>query len=735
METPNILPPVEGDTQKENNTKAPSFTELNRLRKDTSLDDETRRFHQASYEKRISDFSNLDGNTWVIDMQKGFRKRMRDNDWDDLYEVLGNYAANFESNFKGSDDGMQNDRLVGISTQAIKAEAARVLIEGIDSKKIRKKDKDTWLRNKDYTKEEIERLTKIASEDKIFDLATDVPTELVGKNIKKTTPEPTASNEVADLLRDLRDLQSANLMQSSEQTKALQRGFDVMVGLTQTRTAISPDVFESQPPFWYEKLSRDEKEAVKNILIFNYISGTMVKTGEATYGPWAALGDPEKGYVPLINSEAINYQFKNLPGFRVALATMTNDIFTKGLNTGALYIRDDGEDNKGYKLMSSTVDFKQYKKDLIRSLADYYQSRPSDIAWAEERKMTPEGMATLMVSAVDNFLMGTTSYLSGDMKRPYDPRNNDGGTFRYGIEDPGQNGGDDIRAFLQPGLKLPKKLIKEGDKYSTKEEFWLGSFGKWMRFNSINNIDGFRDDYVAGKINYVPNKLFPGLLEFTTLRDGRSSRTVADLLVNKNKYSLSRGTGLVDQLVDYVGGGDSIDFTKGNDEWFGAYNGKRGQAIALYENIGSSGGQRTNALTVEKFFNALERLRNMEAVDLIPELKETYYSEDFIIANLAQIISQGEGPVLGIREIVLNIDPKLSYDGVVNQALSGQANILNNTGLNRKKVLKIFNANDTSRLSGQALFSAFGLGSSAVGRVERLKKKAQRNRERVARRY
>lgn len=744
MEKPKLVVNSKGEERvvvPESTVKAPTFLEIEDKLKEKGIDEDEKRFLTAERNKIIDDVKNFDGGRYLDDVRFAVITKAKESTWDQVYTNLQNLGKNLDQQLQGAHGA--NPRWKGVVEKAVSSEAARTIIAGVDSRNALENKSgfglpSEWFTKHGYSTDTIKRLETSLKDGHIYDLLPDSPEDVVGKLVPKkievipspvsvASPDPTM-DALLNVALDQRQL-------TQEQLNALQRGFNVLVGLTETKTAISPDVWETQPPYWYEQLSRGEKEAVKNVLIFNYISGQMVKTGEASYQPWAAIGDPEKGYVPLVSAEAIKYQWENFPGFRVALSTMTEDLFTKGRATGSFSIRADGVSHKGYDLMSNTTDFVQYKHDLASALIKYYQDRPDDLRWANDRHMKVDDMATLMVSMADNFLMGTTSYLAGDTKRPYDMRNNDGGSFQSQIEDPGQNGGDDIRAFLNPGLKLWKKMYQEDGDRDRKEEYWMGTFGKWMRFNTINNIDGFRDDFRAGKIHYVPDKLFPGLLEFTILIKDGKKKTAADLLVNVEKENLGYSEGLAN-LVDYKEGAESINFASNMPELFGDYSGKRVQAIKLYENISSTGGQRTNAISVDALFNALVRLKKMGCVNLIPELKEAYTSKDFIIANLAQIISQGNGPVMGIREIVLNLpDPRSSYDAEVNHAISGQANIYNDVGITREEILKVFHAYDKSSFSAESVFSSMGLGSTILSEREQLKRKAIRNIERVSQKF
>ena len=169
-------------------------------------------------ESRIEEFKKFDEGDFVADTRERFQTLMRTSGWDKeggngVYDKLVEFSENRDNDYKNRHGSEL--RLRGILGIAIRSEAARVLVAGVENKLrgiTNDSDVDSWLNGKHYTDDELNRLARLAKENHIFDFATDAPEELVGASIKKDdieslkppSPEPATrggGNEYYDAMK------------------------------------------------------------------------------------------------------------------------------------------------------------------------------------------------------------------------------------------------------------------------------------------------------------------------------------------------------------------------------------------------------------------------------------------------------------------------------------------------------------------------------------------------------
>lgn len=142
-------------------------------------------------ESRIEEFKKFDEGDFVADTRERFQTLMRTSEWDKesgkgVYDRLISYSENRDLEYQGRLES--EAKLKGLIGIAIRSEAARVLVAGVENKLrgiANDSDVDSWLNGKNYTDEELDRLSRLAKENHIFDFGTDAPEELVGSGLSK----------------------------------------------------------------------------------------------------------------------------------------------------------------------------------------------------------------------------------------------------------------------------------------------------------------------------------------------------------------------------------------------------------------------------------------------------------------------------------------------------------------------------------------------------------------------
>mgnify|MGYP001564508252 CR=1 FL=1 len=203
--------------EEENAVHSASFAKVMSLSHDPSLSQEEKDKWNKEKNLRIEEFEKLDEGNFVADTRRYFQTLMRTSEWDSkpgeegVYDQLNRYSESREGQYRG---GHESDpRLRGLIGIAIRAEAAKVLVAGVENKLsgMERQNKDIWLKAKHYSDAEIARLKKLATENHIFDFATDAPEELVGteKNVQKEPvyerlkAEGQKEDEVAERLTEM----------------------------------------------------------------------------------------------------------------------------------------------------------------------------------------------------------------------------------------------------------------------------------------------------------------------------------------------------------------------------------------------------------------------------------------------------------------------------------------------------------------------------------------------------
>ena len=201
-------PPSGGKTPENKNgdendpIKNAGFAKVMSMSNDTTLSVKDRAPWVKEKESRIEEFKKFDEGDFVADTRERFQTLMRTSGWDKeggngVYDKLVEFSENRDNDYKNRHGSEL--RLRGLLGIAIRSEAARVLVAGVENKLrgiTRDDDVDSWLSGKHYTDDELNRLARLAKENHIFDFGTDAPEELVGSSTKRdTTFVPTLTSD------------------------------------------------------------------------------------------------------------------------------------------------------------------------------------------------------------------------------------------------------------------------------------------------------------------------------------------------------------------------------------------------------------------------------------------------------------------------------------------------------------------------------------------------------------
>jgi len=257
--------------------------------------------------------------------------------------------------------------------------------------------------------------------------------------------------ETRDLLKRQAEAAEQQAYYQERQYDIMKRGYteDVLSPVT-TRARVDPERFDQSPPYWYQQLEREEQEQIKLMLHVNYMAARKRDMGMTSL---------ENGFFHQglrIEREAAAGLMEDMPGFQIALATMTHDLFVEGEDHFVLKghkkgINGQREATGAYKIMGDYRKFVAYKERLVRSLREYLPNDPRVAAYLANRPgFDVDSLAHLAVANADNLLYGTGSYESADEERGIQA----GATNMYG---------EQIRAWMQPGLRGQSKWNKKED--------------------------------------------------------------------------------------------------------------------------------------------------------------------------------------------------------------------------------------------------------------------------------
>lgn len=206
----NPPPTGEGDEErrKKDEIHNAAFAKVMSMSNDQTLPAEERKKWGQEKDLRKTEFEKFDNGDFVADTGLRFQTIMRTSEWDaesgkGVYDRLNSYSEARDAEYNGRSDS--DPRLKGLIGVAIRAEAAKVVASGIATKlkDLNAGDRQLWLKGKNYTDREVNRLGRLASENHIFDFATDAPAELVGAALPKEPMRVSESVATVEALNKL----------------------------------------------------------------------------------------------------------------------------------------------------------------------------------------------------------------------------------------------------------------------------------------------------------------------------------------------------------------------------------------------------------------------------------------------------------------------------------------------------------------------------------------------------
>lgn len=476
-----------------------------------------------------------------------------------------------------------------------------------------------------------------------------------------------------------------------ESVELMRRGYTGVVQAERTRAPLNPTQFDQNPPPWFEELGSEEQGMIRTRLHINYLAATKRDNGMMDFDAVIGLRGIR------IEREDVTNMWEKMPGFREVVATMIHDIFEEGKDH--LVISEEG-----YRIMGDVSEFEKYRKELVGKIQAYLEPRRAELL-GRYLGVNMNDLATAAVSSVDNLFFATGVYDSADEKTGIPS----GASNMYS---------EQIRSFSLPRLRGVVKWPKRA---------WGGKLGEWMRDNIAKNRKGFRDRFERGEVGYVPERLFYSLLDHTNFSDDADrsvkDKSLASVLLEKQKEQIADG------LWDYKGGAEAINLRNLKpDELYGAYADIRWDVSRIYKHLLGLDPKK-DRLTTSDLADVLDKVRG----DPLLKKKKIFYNEEFITAAIA--LAKGsdgimaEGFEVGIPEIVLMLDPRVSYDNHVAD-LMAESRLFEGMGRGfRRRFRDKLNAENIDTIIGASKSDKSDeIGILSRGKRARLRKRAQINR-------
>ncbi|MGB9911492.1 MAG: hypothetical protein ACPLKP_02700 [Microgenomates group bacterium] len=392
-------------------------------------------------------------------------------------------------------------------------------------------------------------------------------------------------------------------------------GYDAFVSAEDAQVAIDPRLFETQPPAWYRRLDDRWQEIIRARIAI--LMGCYPKRARGHLD----LGIMVENADVRIERDALDFMWREMPGFRIALATMINDLFeireeippglSKEKNNAVFLMVLKEEARKEGGILDRFAD---YKKELISRLKQYFEKNPDLLIKKGEGipQFSPENAARGAVAVAWNLLFLGNAVDSGDQ-----------GDLGYLDRVPPEVSGEELkinpakgrkvtnpivyaeqaRAMMLPFDKAWSKFYREMEKVGT-EETWLGRLGDYVA-ERMRHDPEFRRKFFRREIRIIPQRLFASWFDLITFKD-KDEASLGRKLVEAPKKNIDEG------LCDFSNP-EELDFSKiSSSELWGGYADIWDSARKIYEMIGGK-----NPLKMENVFEwrqilatALSKLRN-----------------------------------------------------------------------------------------------------------------------------
>ncbi len=489
---------------------------------------------------------------------------------------------------------------------------------------------------------------------------------------------------------------------SSEQSLQIQKeAFELsdityaqFVENTAMHVIMFPPKWIEKPPRWYGELNEAQRSMIRTQMHVNFIASRKDAEGslDAYLRPGAIEG--EQDIKIQIESKGLGHAWMNMPGYRIALATLMKELFElsepdPSVPDRVVVLDADGKQkiymnnrarNTHLRLRErySGTGLISGQPELIRQLTANLRSHlVSNPGLLSQDTLTnsPDLAAKAAATFAWNTIFMSGSIDSGDRK------GNDRVLAGPHIST------DSFRSMVMPLDKAMFKLDKESPQ--DIEEKWGGQLGDWFADRAIAHGSDFRREVSEGKFHYFPERMFYGWMDYLVLEDKTNINdreqhifhtSWAQAILRTSRVDL--GNGLVDvtdpELLrpdqegitySHQGRNWQRSFRDGGsdgDLWW-RYSARAGSVRKMYELL-TEEDPKSDAGDFATAFSAV--------VSIEPWLRHIYYDLDFITAVVAKLAllkarandKSATGFVFGTDELLLNVGEH-HYDPSINATL------------------------------------------------------------------
>jgi len=535
---------------------------------------------------------------------------------------------------------------------------------------------------------------------KILHARKDMPLSEMKKGAPVGTKEPT-----------LKEYFRESLEYQREEVALMKKGYKGFIQGESVRAHVNPEQYDQALPPWFESLSPAEQGMLRLRLNINYLAAVKRDTAMESFDDWIGL----KGL--RVERRALADMWKDMPGFRIVLATMVHDTFIEKDDKGRLEdhlvisgIPDEKTPTGGYSRVGSEERLNKYKADLIAGIAEYLHLNDGERVMLLQQRdhVDVKDIATAAVSANDNLFFALGSFDSADEKRKISP----GDANVYS---------EQVRTLFMPGVKGKAKWLLETEVKEKKEKADLGvadedfggSLGWWIRDNIRHNRHGFAERVKNGQIRLIPERMFFSALDMTCFDKDYRYKTLAQALLRAPKKDLGNG------LWDFEE--DAIDINQLHTfELLGNYADPRSAAVRLYKHL--TGNKEEDRSSMDQIINALTKLRK----DILPSFLTKWYRDEWLIIALIVNAASPAGLVRGTDQLLLDI-PELTYDSIVYNSLADNRIFEGMRRDFRKTLLAILHARDVAKFGSELFYIFPSLSDNMFSTRSAIRREADHN--------
>lgn len=480
-------------------------------------------------------------------------------------------------------------------------------------------------------------------------------------------------------------------------------GYDSFVSTENAQVAIDPRYFETSHPAWYRSLSEKWQEVIRArtaIMMSCYLKRARGHTSLE-----AIAENPDMR----IDRDSLDVIWREMPGFRIAVATIIRDFFeitketpmgfpaTEENTISLMVLNQEAKKKEGGNLET----FAEYKRKLVTNLESHFEDYPNLLATNEGApQLSPRTAARAAIAAAWNLIFAGHAVDSGDqgnlskeevekIQKISEPCTKDlekNPTVGRGLKNPIVYA-EQARAMMLPYDKAWGKFVRAEEEKVGTEETWLEKLGNYVA-ERCRHDPQFRKEFFQRTRRIIPQRLFASWFDLTTFKekyrdkDGKEKSrevSVGEKLCGGEKSPIGAG-----ELCDF-NSPNVIDFTKlESSELWGGYADTFDSARKIYEMIGNG-----NPLTLENtgkwsqtLATALSKLRKTP-------LAPYYRDPNILISCIA-----GSVGLVEFTNNYLLASPEQQYDVLVNLALNDDRLFKGMEKGSRNLLLKKLNAND-----------------------------------------